>query len=85
MAGHPDPAQAGRPGVKFRACDADPRPAPDQVLVVGGPAGDEELLGILARSLPDDVAVGRGNVGGTCQGEPLGHRYAVALGLALDP
>jgi len=56
-----------------------------QVLMVGGPAGDEELLGILARSLPDGVAVGRGNIGGTCEGEPLGHRYAVALGLALDP
>jgi hypothetical protein len=56
-----------------------------QVLVVGGPAGDEELLGIIARSLPDDVAVGRGDVGGTREGEPLGHRYAVALGLALDP
>ena len=56
---------------------------PAQVLVVGGPAGDEELLGVLARSLPDDVAVGRGDVGGTCPGGPLGHRYAVALGLAL--
>jgi hypothetical protein len=56
-----------------------------QVLVVGGPAGDEELLGVLARSLPDDVAVGRGDVGGTCPGGPLGHRYAVALGLALAP
>jgi diol dehydratase reactivase ATPase-like protein/cobalamin-dependent diol dehydratase reactivating factor len=55
-----------------------------QVLIVGGPAGDEELLGILARMLPDDVAVGRGEVGGTCEGEPLGHRYAVALGLALS-
>ena len=54
-----------------------------QVLVVGGPAGDEELLGVLARSLPDGVAVGRGDVGGTCEGEPLGHRYAVALGLTL--
>jgi hypothetical protein len=54
-----------------------------QVLVVGGPAGDEELLGVLARSLPDGVAVGRGDVGGTCPGGPLGHRYAVALGLAL--
>jgi len=53
--------------------------------VVGGPAGDEELLGIMARSLPDDVAVGRGDVGGTRGCEPLGHRYAVALGLALDP
>jgi hypothetical protein len=38
---------------------------------------------VLTRSLPDGVAVGRGDVGGTCQGEPLGHRYAVALGLAL--
>ncbi len=56
---------------------------PGQVLVVGGPAGDEELLGVLARSLPDGVAVGRGDVRGTYQGEPLGHRYAVALGLAL--
>jgi hypothetical protein len=56
-----------------------------QVLVVGGPAGDEELLGVLAGSLPDGVAVGRGDVGGTCPGGPLGHRYAVALGLALAP
>jgi hypothetical protein len=56
-----------------------------QVLVVGGPAGDEELLGIIARSLPDGVAVGRGHVGGTLAGEPLAHRYAVALGLALAP
>jgi hypothetical protein len=56
-----------------------------QVLVVGGPAGDEELLGIIARCLPDGVAVGRGHVGGICEGEPLGPRYAVALGLALDP
>ncbi len=56
---------------------------PRQVLVVGGPAGDEELLSVLTRSLPDGVAVGRGNVGGTCPGEPLGHRYAVALGLTL--
>src|SRR5581483_3532146 len=49
-----------------------------QVLLVGGPAGDEELLAVLARSLPDGVVAGRGNVGGT-----LGHRYAVALGLCL--
>jgi hypothetical protein len=58
---------------------------PAQVLVVGGPAGDEELLSVLARSLPDGAAVGRGDVGGTCPGGPLGHRYAVALGLALPP
>ena len=56
---------------------------PAQVLLVGGPAGDEELLSVIARSLPDGVAVGRGDVGGTCAGEPLGHRYAVALGLTL--
>jgi len=54
-----------------------------QVLMVGGPAGDEELLGVLARSLPDGAAVGRGDVGGTCPGGPLGHRYAVALGLTV--
>jgi len=56
-----------------------------QVLVVGGPAGDEEVLAIIARSLPEGVAVGRGHVGGILPGKPLGHRYAVALGLALDP
>jgi hypothetical protein len=65
--------------VKRGPCVQDPA----QVLVVGGPAGDEELLSVIARSLPDGVAVGRGDVGGTCAGEPLGHRYAVALGLAL--
>jgi hypothetical protein len=54
-----------------------------QVLIVGGPAGDEELLGIMARALPGGVPVGRGDVGGTCEGDALGHRYAVALGLAL--
>ena len=58
-------------------------PVLGQVLVVGGPAGDEELLGVIMRSLPGDVAVGRGNVGGTLEGGPLGHRYAAALGLAL--
>ena len=56
---------------------------PGQILVVGGPAGDEELLSVLTRSLPDGAAVGRGDLGATYQGEPLGHRYAVALGLAL--
>ena len=56
---------------------------PAQVLVVGGPAGDEELLAVIARSLPDGSVAGRGDVGGICVGEPLGHRYAVALGLAL--
>lgn len=58
--------------------------AAPQVLVVGGPAGDDELLGVLARSLPEGVAVGRAAVGGTLGGAAtLGHRYAAALGLAL--
>ena len=34
-----------------------------QVLIVGGPAGDDELLGVVLRSLPGDVPVGRANVG----------------------
>ncbi len=54
-----------------------------QVLIVGGPAADDEMLGVLARSLPEDVAVGRANVGGTIGGPAAGHRYAAALGLAL--
>ncbi|MGH3149916.1 MAG: diol dehydratase reactivase ATPase-like domain-containing protein [Streptosporangiaceae bacterium] len=61
-------------------------PGVRQVLVVGGPAGDEELLGVIARSLPADAAVGRGHAGDQLKirgGEPLGHRYAVALGLTL--
>lgn len=62
---------------------------PRQLLLVGGPAGDDELLGVLARSLPDDVAIGRGVVGGSFErgaghpGSGLGHRYAAALGLAM--
>jgi hypothetical protein len=56
---------------------------PTQVLLVGGPAGDEELLAVIARALPAGTPVGRGDVGAACQGGPLGHRYAVALGLAL--
>ena len=55
----------------------------EQVLIVGGPAGDDEMLGVLLRSLPGAVAAGRGNVGGTLTGTPAGHRYAAALGLAL--
>jgi hypothetical protein len=56
-----------------------------QVLLVGGPAGDDELLGVLLRSLPGDVPVGRATVGGTLDGSPAGHRYAAAVGLALIP
>ncbi len=67
----------------------DSRHKPRQVLIVGGPAGDDELVGVLARSLPTDVAIGRGAVGGSlgAVGGPsvvLGHRYAAALGLAMS-
>jgi hypothetical protein len=55
-----------------------------QVLIVGGPAGDDELLGVVLRALPGDVPVGRANVGGTLAGSPAGHRYAAAVGLAMD-
>ncbi|GAA3386109.1 diol dehydratase reactivase ATPase-like domain-containing protein [Cryptosporangium minutisporangium] len=48
------------------------------VLVVGGPAGDDEVLRVVDAVLPDGVGLGRGNVAGA-----LGHRYAVAWGLAL--
>jgi Diol dehydratase reactivase ATPase-like domain/DD-reactivating factor swiveling domain len=55
-----------------------------QVLIVGGPAGDDELLGVLLRALPEGVIAGRGNVGGTLAGPAAGHRHAAALGLALS-
>jgi hypothetical protein len=54
-----------------------------QVLIVGGPAEDDELLGVVLRSLPADVPVGRASVGGTLTGSPVGHRYAAAVGLAM--
>ncbi len=63
--------------------DAAAGTGPAQVLLTGGPAGDDELLGVLLRSLPDGLAAGRANAGGTLAGSPVGHRYAVALGLAL--
>lgn len=69
--------------VNLRRALADQWSSPGQVLIVGGPAADEELLGVLLRSLPPGVAVGRGNVGGTLAGPPAGHRYAAALGLAI--
>jgi hypothetical protein len=56
---------------------------PAQLLLVGGPAADDELVGVLTRSLPETITVGRGNLGATRGGQALGHRYAVALGLAL--
>ena len=56
----------------LRTLDVDPR----SVVVVGGPAGDDEVLSAVIGALPAGTAVGRGNIGGT-----LGHRYAVAYGL----
>ncbi len=47
------------------------------VVIVGGPAGDDELLPAIGR-LENVASFGRGNVAGR-----LGHRYAVAYGLTL--
>lgn len=49
---------------------------PATVVVVGGPAGDDEVLAAVAGALTPGTAVARGVVAGT-----LGHRYAVAYGL----
>jgi Diol dehydratase reactivase ATPase-like domain/DD-reactivating factor swiveling domain len=60
------------------------RPAgPAQLLLVGGPVGDDELAGVLSRSLPANVITGRASVGAALAGGPLAHRHAAALGLAL--
>ena len=67
----------GEPGPRFASG------SPAQLLLVGGPAADDELVGVLTRSLPVAITVGRGNLGATRGGVTLGHRYAVALGLAL--
>lgn len=48
---------------------------PFDIVIVGGPAADDELLPALGR-LPEVRGLGRGNVAGS-----LGHRYAVAYGL----
>jgi hypothetical protein len=66
----------GEPGPRFTSGTA-------QLLLVGGPVADDELVGVLTRALPGAVMVGRGNLGVTRGGDALGHRYAVALGLAL--
>ena len=46
------------------------------VLLVGGGAGDDELVRAVSERLGHEVSVGRGNVAGR-----LGHRFAVAYGL----
>ena len=50
--------------------------SPSTVVVVGGPAADDEAMAAIARVLPEGVAVGRGDVAGS-----LGPRFAVAYGL----
>jgi hypothetical protein len=62
---------------------------PTQLLLAGGPVGDDELAGVLTRSLPASLTIGRANVGGTLPAGtqpdrlPFHHRHAAALGLAL--
>ncbi len=62
--------------------------SPRQLLVVGGPAGDDELLGVLSRELPEHVAVGRGRVaegwvaGGRVAGGRVVERRAVEAAAA---
>lgn len=58
----------------LRTLDKSPR----TVVVVGGPAGDDEVLAAVGGALPTGTVVGRGNVAGS-----LEHRYAVAYGLLV--
>jgi hypothetical protein len=51
---------------------------PSTLVVVGGPAGDDEALTAVTALIPPGTVVGRANVAGE-----LGHRYAVAWGLAV--
>ncbi|BCI52247.1 diol dehydratase reactivation protein [Mycolicibacterium litorale] len=51
-------------------------PGATGVLLVGGGAGDDELVRAVSEQLGQAVTVGRGNVRGA-----LGHRFAVAYGL----
>jgi hypothetical protein len=51
---------------------------PSTLVLVGGPAGDDEALAAVSGLVPPGTVVGRANVAGS-----LGHRHAVAWGLAL--
>jgi hypothetical protein len=53
-----------------------------EVLLVGGAAGDEEVLRVLDRAAPGAL-VGRADVAGAAAPGALGHRWAVAYGAAL--
>jgi hypothetical protein len=50
---------------------------PGTLVLVGGPAGDDEALAAVSAWVPEGTVVGRANVAGS-----LGHRFAVAWGLA---
>jgi hypothetical protein len=67
-------AVGGNVARAFRTLDETPR----IVVVVGGAAGDDEVLAAVGGALPAGTAVGRGVVGGR-----LEHRYAVAYGLLV--
>jgi hypothetical protein len=54
-----------------------------EVLLVGGAAGDEEVLRVLDRAAPGAV-VGRADVAGASAPGALGHRWAVAYGAVLQ-
>jgi len=54
-----------------------PEGARSEVVLVGGPAGDDELVEAVGRAVPGAV-IGRADVAGR-----LGHRWAVAWGLVL--
>ncbi|MDT5287979.1 MAG: hypothetical protein QOF88_2868 [Mycobacterium sp.] len=66
-------------GANLARCLASLRCRPRSVVVVGGPAGDEELLPSISAAFEAGTPVGRGNIAGV-----LGHRYSVAYGLALS-
>jgi hypothetical protein len=54
-----------------------PHGVASEIVLVGGPAGDDELVEAVGRAVPDAV-IGRADVAGQ-----LGHRWAVAWGLVL--
>lgn len=54
-----------------------PDGARSEIVLVGGPAGDDELVEAVGRAVPG-AAIGRADVAGQ-----LGHRWAVAWGLVL--
>ncbi len=54
-----------------------------EVVLVGGAAGDAEVLRVLDRAVPGAL-VGRADVAGGLVAGSLGHRWAVAYGMTLE-